>query len=183
MKPAMKPVFALVEWFGPYELEDAQKASADHDDGLYVIIGKQPGERASRDQYIGLASNLRARLNGKHHKIPLVTRECKVWLGDVLTPRTPGRKIKMTDRMLDLVEWAHAYFLQLPLNSMKKAKPPDRPIAVYNKWWQTNSEVPYKRRPHADWPDIIDFFGEEYPAKLVWLGGKQLIQDVASFKV
>jgi len=26
--------------------------------------------------------------------------------------------------MLDLAEWVHAYFLQLPLNTKKKASPP-----------------------------------------------------------
>ncbi|WP_157598186.1 MULTISPECIES: hypothetical protein [unclassified Rhizobacter] len=178
----MKPVVALVEWFGPYSLESAKRKSAGHDDGLYVVIGRRPQEDASRVQYIGLGSNLHRRLNGVHHAIPKVTDDCEIWLGDVISPRTPGRKIKVTDRMLDLVEWAHAYFLQLPLNSMKKARPPDRPIAVYNKWWQKNATVPYKRRPHRDWPDIIDYFGDEFPAKLVWFGGRQVIGDVASFK-
>ncbi|PPC97975.1 MAG: hypothetical protein CTY35_06480 [Methylotenera sp.] len=179
----MKPVVALIEWFGPYGLEAARNASKfDYDDGLYIVIGKQKNERKSHVQYIGLASDLCARLNGVHHAIPLVTREFEIWLGEVVSPRTPGRKIKTTDRMLDLAEWSHAYFMQLPINSKKRSAPPDRPITVYNRWWQTNFEVPHKKRPHHEWPDLIDFFGSEYQAKLVWFGGQQLVQDVASFK-
>lgn len=178
----MKPVVALVEWFGPYTLDEAREAaSKDFDDGLYVAIGPSGKEGTSHVQYVGLAKSLKIRLKGKHHALPEV-RDAQIWLGEVISSRTPGRKIKVTDRLLDLVEWAHAYFLQLPLNKMKRAKPPDAPIAVYNKWWQRNFEVPHKKRPHAEWPDLIDFFGSEYQAKLIWFGGKQVVRDVASFK-
>ena len=134
----MKPIVAVVDWFGPYTLEDAQKAAERYfDDGLYVAIGKAKHDRATRVQYIGLASDLQARLGSRHQALPNVTKEQALWLGEVVSPRTPGRKIKVTDRMLDLTEWAHAHFLQLPLNSKKKVTPPDRPIIVYNKWWRT----------------------------------------------
>ncbi|MBY0457937.1 MAG: hypothetical protein K2V38_11405 [Gemmataceae bacterium] len=177
----MKPVVALIDWFGPYDLDTARDAAFDFDDGIYCAIGKTKHAWHSHLQYVGLASNLRARLNGTHHALPLITREMQLWLGEVASPRTPGRKIKTTDRMLDLAEWAHAYFLQLPLNTRKKATPPDRPITVYNKWWRTDFETPYLRRPHQEWPDLIDFLGLDYQAKLVWFGGSQLVQDVEDF--
>ena len=179
----IKPVVALIEWFGPYSLEGAKEATSefDYEDGLYIVIGKLNGQRASQIQYVGLASNLRSRLSGNHHAIHKVTKDQKLWLGEIISPRTPGRKIKVTDRMLDLAEWAHAYFLQLPLNLKKKSKPPDRPIVVYNKWWRTDFETPHKRRPHVQWPDIIDYNGSEYAAKLVWFGGSQMVQDVSFF--
>lgn len=180
----MKPVVAVIDWFGPYStLEDARRAAFDYDDGIYCAIGKRKYERYSRIQYVGLANNLRARLNGTHHKLPEITRERTIWLGEVVSPRTPGKKIKTTDRMLDLAEWAHAYFLQVPLNERKKLNPPDRPITVYNKWWRTDLETPYIRRPHNEWPDIIDILGMEYPAKLVWFGGRQIVQDVDGFRM
>jgi hypothetical protein len=178
----MKPVVAVVEWFGPYSLEEARAAAFDYDDGIYCALGKRKYQRDSEIQYVGLASNLRARINGSHHTLPLITRDRELWLGEVASPRTPGRKIKTTDRMLDLAEWAHAYFLQLPLNTRKRASPPDRPITVYNRWWRTDFETPYRRRPHSEWPDIIDFLGCEYPVKLVWFGGGQVVQDVSEFK-
>jgi hypothetical protein len=115
--------------------------------------------------------------------LPLINRGRRIWLGEVISPRTPGKKMKVTDRMLDLAEWAHAYFLQLPLNDRKKATPPDFPITVYNRWWHSDLETPYLRRPHIDWPDIIDFLGMEYQAKLVWFGGSQIVQEVEEFRV
>ena len=178
----MKPVVAVVEWFGPYSFDEARSAAFDYNDGIYCALGKTKYQRESRIQYVGLASNLRSRINGFHHALPLITRDQELWLGEVASPRTPGRKIKTTDRMLDLAEWAHAYFLQVPLNTKKKATPPDRPITVYNRWWRTDFETPYRRRPHSEWPDIIDFLGYDYPAKLVWFGGRQLVQDVVEFK-
>jgi len=123
----MKSLSAIIEWYGPYSLEDAKVASKFYyDDGLYMVIGKTKRQRTPHLQYIGIANDLRERLNGKHHKIPEVTKDASIWLGEVMSPRTPGKKIKVTDRMLDLAEWAHAYFLQLPLNNRKKGSPPDR---------------------------------------------------------
>lgn len=178
----MKPVVAVIEWNGPYTLEEARVASFDYADGIYLALGKAKNQRSSRLQYVGLASDLPSRLNGYHHKLPLITRDREIWLGEVVSLRTPGRKIKVTDRMLDLSEWAHAYFLQLPLNDKKKARPPDRAITVYNRWWRKDFETPYKRRPHRAWPDIIDYVDPEYDAKLIWFGGQQLVQEVTAFK-
>lgn len=120
------------------------------------------------------SSDLRARLSGKHHKIQEVTKDASIWLGEVVSPRTPGRKIKVTDRILDLSEWSHAYFLQLPLNDKKKMNPPDREIVVYNRWWKKDYETQYIKRPHKEWPDLIDFCGDEYISKVVWFGSRQI---------
>ena len=174
----MKSVMAIVEWYGPYSHEDAQEAALDFEDGLYIAIGKRKYQRSLDVQYIGLASSLRSRLSTDHHKLPQITRDLSLWLGEVTTPRSPGRKIKVTDRMLDLVEWAHIYFLQLPLNDRKKSNPPDHPITVYNRWWKSDYESQYKRRPHKNWPDLIDFAGSECEAKLVWFGKHQEIRSV-----
>lgn len=178
----MKPVVAVVEWYGPYSEEQARDASSDYGDGIYLAIGKTKNQRTAHLQYVGLASNLPTRLNGKHHKLPKITRDLEIWLGEVVSPRTPGKKMKVTDRMLDLTEWAHAYFLQLRLNDRKKTNPPDRPVTVYNRWWRIDYETPYKQRPHKEWPDIIDFRGRDYDAKVVWFGGRQIVQEVKDFK-
>jgi hypothetical protein len=179
----MKPVVALVEWYGPYSLDEARSATEDfEDDGIYCALGKAAYERESRLQYVGLTSSLRARMNGAHHALPKITRDRELWLGEVVSPRTPGRKLKVTDRMLDLAEWAHVYFLQLPLNTKKKANPPDFPITVYNRWWQSDFQTPRRQRPHKEWPDIIDFHSSDYPAKLVWFGGRQIIRYADEFK-
>ncbi len=170
----MKPTVALVNWFGPYSLDDAARASFDYDDGLYMAIGKRHYERRVSLQYMGLASSLSRRLNNAHHKLGQVKNDVSIWLGEVESPRTPGRKIKVTDRMLDLVEWAHIYFLELPLNQKKKQTPPDAQIVVYNRWWKIDYETRFKNRPHVDWPDLIDYSEGEADTRLVWFGGRQL---------
>ena len=182
----MKSMTTIIDWYGPYSLEEAQQASQfDYDDGLYAVIGKRKHQRASHLQYMGIAKDLCIRLNSCHHKIPQVIRdstyEGALWLGEVSSPRTPGRKVKVTDRMLDLAEWAHVYFLQLPLNEKKRKSPPDKPIVVYNRWWQKDYETPYLKRPHREWPDLIDFVDAEYRAKVVWFGGRQICQSVSDF--
>jgi len=178
----MKPVVAVIEWYGPYTLESAQTASFDYEDGIYLALGKTRSQRNIQLQYVGLASNLKARLNADHHRLPEISRDMSIWLGEVVSPRTPGKKIKVTDRMLDLAEWAHAYFLQLPLNKAKKANPPDRSITVYNRWWKTDFETPCRQRPHKNWPDIIDYIDKDYDAKLVWFGGRQIVQEAGAYK-
>ena len=75
--------------------------------------------------------------------------------------------------MLDLAEWAHIYFLQLPLNEKKKARPPDRPITVLNRWWKTDYETPIQKPPHPSWPNLIDFLDDGYDTRLVWFGKRQ----------
>ena len=169
----MKPTLALVEWYGPYDLQAAVASAIDFDDGLYMVVGKCKRQRVARLQYVGLAKTLHGRLKGKHEKIATVCRDTEIWLGEVSSPRSPGRKIKVTDRMLDLVEWAHVFFLQLPLNEKKKKRPPDRDIIVYNRWWKTDQETARLKRPHRGWPDLIDHIGMGYDAKRVWFGVRQ----------
>jgi len=146
----------------------------DYDDGLYMVIGKRKNKQKNMLQYMGLAKKLSSRLNQNHHKIFNVTRDHQVWLGEVTSPRSPGRKLKVTDKMLDLAEWVHVYFLQLPLNEKKKTNPPDRKIIIYNRWWQKDYKTPFLKRPHRDWPDMIDFQGNDSNSKLVWFGSNYI---------
>lgn len=178
----MKPAVAVVDWYGPYTLEEARTATPDFGDGIYMATGACKYQRAVRPQYLGITSSLSSRLNGDHHKLSLVTREQELWLGEIASYRRPGRKTKATDRMLDLAEWAHIYFLQLPLNEKKRAQPPDYPITVYNRWWRNDYATPHRRRPHQRWPDLIDFVDCDYPAKVVWFGRRQVIRPVLDFK-
>ncbi|WP_075882049.1 hypothetical protein [Vreelandella massiliensis] len=179
----MKALTAIIDWFGPYTLEQVREVTKfDFDDGLYVLIGKQPFQRKSWIQYIGIAKSLKTRLTSQHPAVGHIPRDLEIWLGEVASPRTPGRKMKVTDNMLDLAEWSHAYYLQLPLNKNKRKTPPFRPITTYNRWWRIDYETPYLKRPHADWPDFIDHLGEDYLAKVVWFGGKQIKGPVSDFK-
>ncbi|MBI4287323.1 MAG: hypothetical protein HY671_02705 [Chloroflexi bacterium] len=121
-------------------------------------------------------------MNSDHHKLLEIKRDLEIWLGDVSSPRIPGKKIKVTDPLLDLAESAHVYFLQPRLNERKRVNPADRPITVYNRWWHKDFDTPFERVPYEDWPDVIDFLGARYPAKLIWFGGPQIVREVSAFK-
>src|SRR5690606_3401447 len=107
------------------------------------------------------------------HGIKEVPRDRKIWLGEVSSVGIPGKNSKKTNAQLDLAEWAHAYFLELPVNNRKKAQPPFRPVTVINRWWRVDYETPARQRPHADWPDVIDYLGREYGAKVAWFGNQR----------
>ena len=174
----MKSLIAVINWFGPYTAEEAIKAAEfDYDDGLYAILGRQHYERGVKLQYIGLAKSLMSRLGGYHFRLDQVTKDQELWLGEIASPRTPGRKIKVTDRMLDLAEWAHIFYLQLPLNEKKKSRPPDRPITVLNRWWKTDYETPLRQPPIASWPNLIDYYAEGYETRVVWFGKRQEFRE------
>lgn len=177
-----KSIVALVEWYGPYSSEEAGPAAFEYADGLYMVTGRRAYQRKSEPQYIGLASSLGARLSAVHHKIPEVKHDIKIWLGQVVSPRTPGKKMQVTDVMLDLVEWAHAYFMQLPLNDKKTRKWPKRDIVVYNRWWRRCKEVGHGKRPNREWPDIIDFIDGDFDARLVWFGKNVVTKRPSEFK-
>ena len=112
----MKHLAVVVDWYGPYSVEEAlQAATYEYGSGLYVGIGKCRYERgSSRPQYIGLSKNLASRI-ANHQKLPEITREAKLWLGEVATSEPPGKKKRITSVSLDYAEWLHAFFLQLPL--------------------------------------------------------------------
>lgn len=170
----MKHLAVVIDWYGPYTVTEALKVSKyDYSSGLYVGIGKlHYAHGASKLQYIGLSKNLSRRL-ANHHKLPEITRDTKLWLGEVATSEPTGKKKKVTSTSLDYAEWLHAFFMQLPLNDKKKANPPNRSVTVLNRWWKKDYETPWVRRPHPLWPDLIDFINMELPAKVVWFGKKQ----------
>ncbi|MDO9067908.1 MAG: hypothetical protein Q7W05_05575 [Deltaproteobacteria bacterium] len=172
----MKHLAVVIDWYGPYTSSEEAIAAAksDYNQGLYVGIGKRRYEHgSSKPQYIGLSKNLANRLES-HQKLPEITREIKLWLGEVATPEPSGSKNKKTTATLDYAEWLHAYFLQLPLNEKKKVSPPPRPLTVLNRWWKKDYVTPWVRRPHPLWPDLIDYIDPDLPAKVVWFGKKQI---------
>jgi len=171
----MKHVAIVVDWYGPYAVKNALMAAKyDYDKGLYLFIGKrryQHGQPAT--QYIGLSKKLSTRLSQQcKSKLQEITRDAKLWLGEVGTAEIAGPKVKRTPVTLDVVEWLHAYFLHLPLNERKTIKPPDRSATVLNRWWHIDYQTRWVKRPHPSWPDIIEYLGPNNSAKLVWFGGK-----------
>ena len=162
----------IIDWFGPYDYEEAMRDAQDYyGKGLYVLIGKTKHQKSKAIlQYIGISNELSSRFQSKHTALLNVNRELKIWLGEIGSFGIPGKKTKVTNICLDYAEWAHAYFLELPLNERKTKNPPDRPVTVLNKWWQKDFETPRIKRPHPDWPDLIDFLGSDYGARVCWFG-------------
>lgn len=164
-----------VDWYGPYTKADACTAAAnDYVGGLYMCIGRQAYERSASLQYIGISKeSLGTRLR-QSPKLSSLSSGEKIWLGEIGTAERPGRKRKMTPATLDAAEWLHVYFLSLPLNEKKRINAPTKPVTVMNRWWRPDYETPH-RRPHPDWPDLIDFMGPDYPARIVWFGKQQKV--------
>jgi len=169
-----KHIAIVVDWYGPYSLNEAIKVSRkDFGEGLYLLIGKTKYQKKpSKMQYIGIADDLFSRINGNHQKIPELSQECSIWLGEIASLGIPGPKSKVTNVQLDLAEWLHSYFLELPLNERKKVNPPDNTATLLNRWWFKDYETPRQKRPHKDWPDLIEYTGKKYGAKAVWFGVK-----------
>jgi len=167
-----KHISIVIDWCGPYDLKEASDVAwDDYRQGLYMLIGRTKYQKFNKLQYIGITKELCDRLHKNHHIISKMTQKLTIWLGEVISSGIPGKKPKVTDTQLDLGEWSHSYFLELPMNQKKKSYPPTSPITVYNRWWKQDYETP-RRRPHTDWPDLIDFIGETYGAKVVWFGSK-----------
>lgn len=170
-----KHLMIAVNWYGPYGSIDEARivAKSDFAHGLYLCVGKTSYERKTTLQYVGLAKALHTRLGNGHHKLGQVVRDAKIWLGDIATAEPSGRRLKATPATLDYAEWLHARFLRMPLNEMKTKNLPPRSVTVLNRWWGKDYETLRRRRPHPDWPDLIDFPAYNLPARLVWFGSRQ----------
>jgi hypothetical protein len=164
----------IIDCYGPYSLSDAKEVARENfGAGAYVAFGKRRHQKSSSQfQYIGIAANLANRLNEDHENLSKITRERILWLGEVASIGIPGPKEKKTDIQLDLVEWAHAFFLKPRLNNKKTCSPPGRGLTIINRWWRTDFESARTRRPHKELPDIIDYFGPDYGARIVLIGLK-----------
>jgi hypothetical protein len=170
----MKHFVIAIDWYGPFPLKKAVSEAKEHlNGGLYLCIGRQKWGRSRLPQYIGISSHsVGTRLETSIK--PQSVIDAKFWIGEVITSEATGPRTKATPRTLDEAEWLHAYFMELGLNEKKRIKPPSRPVTVLNRWWKPDGEYdnPWVMRPHPDWPDLIDFRGPKYSARIVWFGGK-----------
>jgi hypothetical protein len=160
----------VVNWYGPYKgIQEARTAAKnDYEDGLYLFIGRKKHQKSPpKPLYVGLSGYLLYRLTTQHEKLPYIAGEPLVWLGEIASHGIPGRP---SQNLLHLAEWATAYFLSLPLNEKKTYTPPNHSITLVNRWWKKDYESPRLQRPHPDWPDVIDFMGMEYGARVSWIG-------------
>lgn len=160
----------VIDWRGPYSgIEQAKGVTASYWDGLYLFIGKRRYQKLPNKKllYVGISGALDNRITTQHEKLSYISGEPTIWLGEIASYGVPCRA---SQNLLHLAEWATAYFLQLPLNNKKTYNPPNYPVTVVNRWWKRDYKTRRIQRPHAGWPDVFDFPGREYGARVGWLG-------------
>lgn len=169
-----KHLVVAVDWYGPYHsIADARDVlkSDFGTAGLYFAVGRTEPDADLAPQYVGISTSLQNRVGNGHHKLGKI-QDLRLWLGEVGTAQPSGRKLKKTPATLDYAEWLSAYFIDTPLNEKKRVYIPDVAVTLLNRWWKTDYDTPHVRRPHPDWPDLIDYLGHDYATKVVWFGKK-----------
>lgn len=176
----------VVDWFGPYTGTDRTEllqtartaAQADYGRGLYAAVGH--GLQVRRGPrtllYMGVGDPLHTRLHAGHHKLGAFSLT-SLWLGEVSVAGVPGRRRKKINPHLDIVEWASAYFLQLPFNERKRSRPPPVSCVILNRWWGPDYETEAER-PVARWADIIEYDAARGSANLVWFGTRARVKSI-----
>lgn len=171
-----KHLMIAINWYGPFgSLDDARSAAQEWwGHGLYLAIGKRSYQRVAGIQYIGIGKTLHKRLKEDHQKLSQIQGQRRFWLGEIATAEPSGRRLKATRATLDYAEWMHARFLQLFLNEKKTKALPPRSVTVLNRWYGRDFKTA-KRRPHKDWPDLIDYPANDQPARAIWFGARQKV--------
>lgn len=174
-----------IDWFGPYTRFDVGQASRNFGGGLYFAIGRLAGKgnHKRKPQYIGISSDLVGRAaSARHHKLrELDQATASIWLGEIATAEPAGRRFHVTPTTLRFAEWLHVYFMTLPLNERLRENLPPKPVTVLNRWWKKDN-TPCLRRPHPDWPDLIDYAGRDFRARKVWFAApNQIVYPPSDF--
>ena len=141
-----------LHWRGPYTKEEVCDTNIGN--GLYLLTGKRRYERSEQIQYCGItAGQFRNRFK-QHHKISEITRELKIWLGEIAYPN------EHTRMHLEIAESIVVYFWQPNLNERKKFYPP-RPTALISHWFKPNGTPRFNQQHiYADLHDVLCWDGK-----------------------
>ncbi|HGO5824190.1 TPA: hypothetical protein ACK3JW_001899 [Mannheimia haemolytica] len=164
--------FTLIHWFGPFRLDDILENNEwKWKTGLYLGIGKLKGSRKEREiLYCGFCEQSYVSRFKNHHKLPFITREQEIWLGQVVSTPYPSNNgaykayLKEPERLL-------TYFMQPALNDRNTILIP-RVGTVLNYWFKPNGQSRKRRLSTTlNLPDIISWDGEK------WRSGNLRIED------
>jgi len=143
----------VIEWCGPVSLETISDWGPG---GLYMFTGKLKGQQYDRIQYIGITEGRYQDRFYRHHKIDLITRDRKCWVGKVMHPHRLRRE------WLERAESILIYLVDPKLNSRKKVYLP-RPTAIISHWFTQEGEPRYNRHGiFKKFPDVISWDGDHW---------------------
>ena len=145
----------VIEWHGPHS-PHAIPEDLDSEGGLYLFVGKQKYQKHRRLQYCGITGTSFSNRFSQHHKLPVLSQECDVWLGKVRAPAEFEKKD------LEFAEAVIVYFWQPELNERKKIQTPKPAVVVSH--WHNSSGSPLTRQ-HSDiknLPDVISWDGSAW---------------------
>lgn len=180
----MVHVAVVVNWYGPYTLEEAKNvARQKFKGGLYLGAGRRGFFRGIfrfiGPLYVGKSDeNLAARLHVDHEKLSKISSYRSIWLGDIITGSVPGERETSTPIEIHLSEWVLVHFMELPLNEKLRSEPPPGTITILNRWWKSPNEP--IGRPHFNWPDLIDYRGTGHKTRLVRFSNKTMTEVTVS---
>jgi hypothetical protein len=166
----------MVDWYGPFGSVPAAKQWAKGaGEVLYLATGKRRYQRSTSLQYVGISNDVESRFNDPKHKIQTdIVGDLAVWIGFIVSHSVAGRRGAGSpvahSRAVELAEWLIAYFLAMPLNIKKRARPPKDGGIVVNRWFNARADTRRVHRGHADWPDFIEYDLERDSAAVVWFG-------------
>jgi len=143
----------VIEWCGPVAEEIVSEWG---DGGLYMFTGRQKFHRADQLQYIGITERYFKDRFAAHHKLDLITRDRRCWLGKIIHPSRLSRE------WLERAEDILIYFADPALNKRKKVRVP-YPTAVISHWFNQHGEPRYNRSGvFKNFPDVISWDGEKW---------------------
>jgi hypothetical protein len=169
---------AVIDWYGPYHSVAGARASArdlGFGETIYVAIGSVGRQSTPKLQYVGITKDFPTRPNTAHPIRRRIQEDgLSLYLGDVasqgVSGRRPAHHSKTHSSLLDLAEDAIAFLLELPLNRDKRCARPKDSIIIVNRWWHDDDRRKH-RRPHPDWPDLLEYDDHSDFASICWHGG------------
>jgi hypothetical protein len=143
----------VIHWYGPVSWDTIEDQDVG---GLYIFTGKQKYQRDDSIQYIGITESRYKKRFGRHHKLDLIYRDTRCWLGQVIHPAHLGRV------GLERAESILVYFAQPELNERKIVQPP-QPTAVISHWFNEKAAPRYNRQGiFSNFPDVISWDGAHW---------------------
>lgn len=131
----MEHLTIKVHWTGPYSIEEIDE----QENGLYFVSGKRKYGRVEQIQYCGITEGRYLNRFANHHKLPLVTKDLEIWLGQIVYPTSFNRQ------HLETAESMIVYFWQPALNERKCYHPP-KPTTLISHWFKKDGSPRFNQR-------------------------------------